>query len=659
MNRITLTLVILLCSLFASAQQDEFGFPFGKATYADFDLKAYPKDTAAEAFVIKEVGEAHIDYNNLGLLIFTYHVKIKIVKQSAASLANVSILLDKSSTDKEEIKAFRAAAYNLVNNKIEESKIDMRALFFERNGKRQFDVAKFAIPNVREGTVIEYRYAIESPFTYNFRKWEFQSDIPKLYCEYWTVIPANFVYNTTLRGFLRIAERKDMLIPHCIVSSGAEASCVSTRYIMRNVPAFKEEEFMLAKGNYISAMNFELSEYRKLRGGVDKYTKEWKDADLELMQEERFGQQLRKGRNAFEGLFDASILSESDPLKKAMKVYDFVKYRMSWNEYRGAYTDVGVKKAIEDKIGNVADINMALVVALREAGLAADPVMLATRDREQPIEIHPVLNDFNYVIARLTIGDTNYLLDAVDDFLPFGLISESCYNGKGRVIADAGSFWIELKPAERNRIISQVDLKLSKEGVMSGTVTHAYYGYAAVAQRKKMVGFADEKSYLDDTKAKNHTMEFTGYQRTLEDDLSKAIEEKFTVAIPAFDTPEAAQFLFNPNFNNRWETNPFKSETRNFPVDFGVPLERNLTVSVSYPDNIDVTSVPDKVRLALPNNGGRFIYGAVADGVTLTISNFMTISKPVYSTEEYPYLRELFAQKIQTENADIIFRKKK
>lgn len=658
MNRITLTLVILLLPVLALAQ-DDFGFPFGKAAYADFDMKTLPRDSAAEAFVIKEVAETHFDPDNTGKLIFTYHAKIKIVKQSAAERANISVLLDKSGASREEIKGFWASSFNLVNNKIVESKMDPKSLFIERNGEGMYDNAKFAIPNVRMGSVIEYRYVIESPFVYNFRTWEFQSDIPKVYCEYWTVIPGNFVYNITLRGFLRITEKKDALIDHCIERSGAEASCVSTRYIMKNVPAFKEEEFMLAKGNYVSALNFELAEYRRFGGGVDKYTKEWKDADEELKQHERFGQQLRKGGKVFDGLLDPSILSETDPLKKANKIYDFVKYRMIWNERWGAYSSAGIRKAIESKTGNVADINLALVVALREAGFQADPVMLATRDRERPIELHPVLNDFNYVIARLDIDGRIYLLDAIDDFLPFGMISEHCYNGKGRVIADAGSSWMDLKPTDRNRVISQVELKLSKEGVMNGTITHLYYGYASVDQRKKIAKFTDEKAYLDELKSNSHAMEVTAFERKMEDDLAQPISETFTVQIPTFDTPEATHFLFNPIMNEHWESNPFKSETRNFPVDFGVPLERNLTVAVEYSDNVDVTSLPEKVALALPNSGGRFIYGAIADGTTLNISNFMTISKSIYSPEEYPYLRELFARKIQVESADIIFQKKK
>jgi hypothetical protein len=660
MTRITLTLIVLLSPVLALAQEDTY-FTFGKVTYAELDKKTYPADTSAEAYVIKEVAKAHVDYETNNKIIFVYHVKIRVLKQSGAHHGDVTILLSKGSGSvKEEIRRVQASSFNLVNNKIEETKMEYSAVFIERNGKKRYDEAKFVIPNVRAGTIIEYQYEIESPFLYNFRKWEFQTDIPKIYSEYWTIIPGNYVYNITLRGYLTLTETKQEIIQKCItVSHDAHANCASTRYVMKDIPAFKEEEYMSAKENFMSALNFELSEVRHWDGRVNKITKEWKDADEELRQDDKFGQQLRKNRDAFEDHLSVSVLSDADPLSKARKVYDYVKFAMVWNDYYGAYTDVGIRKALEEKKGSVADINLALVAALRFAGLDADPVMLATRGIEQPGELHPVLNDFNYVIAKLNIGDKVYLLDAVDDFLPFGTISERCYNGKGRVISEKGSYWMEIKPTDRNRIVTHMALKLSKEGMMNGTITHTYYGYASVDQRRIMLSFTDEKTYLDEVKSNSHDMGIASYTRTLDDDLSKPVAETFTVEIPAFDSPATSHFLFNPFFTRRLQSNPFKPETRNFPVDYGVPIDRSLIVSVEYPDNIEVTSLPDKIGMALPNAGGRYIYAAQADGLKLVINNIWSIAKPVYSAEEYPYLRELYARRIQAENADIIFQKKK
>ena len=51
---------------------------------------------------------------------------------------------------------------------------------------------------------------------------------------------------------------------------------------------------------------------------------------------------------------------------------------------------------------------------LRELGLQSDPVILSTRSNGA---IHPaqiMVNQFNYVIASVNIGDKTYLLDATE-----------------------------------------------------------------------------------------------------------------------------------------------------------------------------------------------------------------------------------------------------
>ena len=75
------------------------------------------------------------------------------------------------------------------------------------NQSKFYDAKKFAIPNVKEGSVIEVFYTLESPFVFQFRSWEFQSEIPKLQSEFWALIPGNYLYNVSLRGYFETHQR--------------------------------------------------------------------------------------------------------------------------------------------------------------------------------------------------------------------------------------------------------------------------------------------------------------------------------------------------------------------------------------------------------------------------------------------------------------------
>lgn len=657
MRGIASIFLIWLCPVLASAQDPEIGFAFGRTTYAELDAKSYPADSTAEAYVINEFGNATVNLETNQTIVFSYHVKIKILKASAVERGDIQVLLRQGSGEKETIREVRASSFNHANNRIQESKMESR-VFIEKN--ENYHVAKFAIPNVQVGSVIEYQYVLETTYFWNFIKWEFQTDIPKVRSEYVTTIPANYQYNIALRGYLGLTYRDEDLIPKCISDgTGAHADCAKNTYVIEKIPAFKEEEFMTAKENFISSINFELAEVRGWTGSVSKYTREWKDVDRELDEDQKFGKQLRRGKDIIDGHIDIVAMGETDPLAKGKKVFDFVKFWYSWDGKYSYRSEFGIKKAFDSKTGNVGDINLTLIAALRYAGIKADPVLLATRHIERPTELYPVLSDFNYVIAKVVIGDKEYLLDAVDDFMPFGSIPRRCYNGKGRVMNEKESYWMEIKPTDTDRIVSQMTLKLQDDGSVTGQYTRTYSGYAGVDKRIQFNQHSSEQEYLSKLKANSHVYEITGYQRTIdEDDFSKPVTEKFEIQFTP-DQLAGGQFLFNPNLLTGQEnSNPFKTETRQFPVDYGVPIDRNLILMFEYPESYEVVSLPEKLGIALPNAGGRCIYGAQADGKKLTINMRTSISKPVFAAEEYPFLRELYARQLQATNTDIIFKKK-
>ncbi|HEX8060152.1 MAG TPA: hypothetical protein VF473_04415, partial [Cyclobacteriaceae bacterium] len=482
--------------------------------------------------------------------------------------------------------------------------------------------------------------------------------IPKLASEYHTIIPANFTYNVTLRGYLDLESHDSRILNECFRVSGGTADCALNDYTMKNIPAFKEEEFMTSKNNFLSSIRYELQQTKDFTGSVNKYTKEWKDADQEFKNSPSFGQQLKRGSDAMEEAVKKVLVNGDDMLTKAKKVYDLVKFHYVWDGTYGDHTERGIKKAFEEKKGNVGDINLTLIAALRVAGLTVDPVLIGTRGLGRPVEIHPVLSDFNYVIAKLDLDGKTYLLDAVDDFMPFGSISIPCYNGIGRVLNSEGSFWMDIKPTDKDRTSTMITLKLSEDGQMTGVISEMYFGYAALAKRKQMAEFEDQKTYLEKQKASNHFWTISSYERIDEHELEKPLVEKYGVEFTAFD-PGTEHFLFNPFLVGRTENNPFKSDKRMFPIDFAVPQDESIIIVIDFPQNFQVVSMPEQVGLAIPKAGGRYIFGSQVLGNKLTVNNALAITRTVFAPEEYPYLKEIYSKMLQAQGTDVIFQRKK
>ncbi|MBT1685853.1 DUF3857 domain-containing protein [Dawidia soli] len=653
-----LLLVLMLVYTGAVATAQDHGFDYGKATYRELDMTQYDKDTTAEAVVLQEFGEAYIDNSNDHNLLLEYHVRIKILKKSGVRYANIEIPRYHKESRSETVRKIRASSYNYENGSMKETKFDPKNIYTQ-NVTQNWDVTKFAIPNVRQGSVIEFSYILESPYIFNFRDWEFQSEMPKIYSEYWATIPGNYTFNITLRGFLKLDLEDGEVIKDCFAPGGGyRADCARYKWGMKDIPAFREEEYMTAKSNFLAGINFELSEIQHFDGRKDKYTKEWKDVEDELRRDDDFGGQLKSGRHVLDDAVAAAILAEQDPLARARQVYDYTKSWYTWNEDYGYHSQSGIRKAYEKKKGNIGDINLSLIAALRYAKLDVEPLILSTRNHGLPTDIHPVMSDFNYVVAKLNINGKSYLLDATIPYLPFGMLPERCLNGKGRVMTEKESYWFELKPADKSKEVQVIDVALSPEGILKGTLQTTYTGYAALYKRLKLGEFTNHDEYLKDFAGKYPDVEVVTYTVEGEDEFEKPLIEKMVLTFPVFDQPGAKGFLFSPFIARQRRENPFKSVERLYPVDFGVPIEKTLVFSMSYPESYELVEPPAKVGLALPNDGGRFLFDIQQTGNRLSLHNSLQLKRAVYSSEEYHYLKELYSRVVAIEQTDLVFRKK-
>ncbi|HEX6891008.1 MAG TPA: DUF3857 domain-containing protein, partial [Chryseolinea sp.] len=605
------------------------GFPFGQVTYQDLEMKSYPKDTSAVAVVLKEFGDAYFETDETFKIVLKHHMKIKILKKEGLSYADFEIPLRKIDGRTEVVRKVRGSTFNVENGSIREVKLVSKNEFTE-NKSKYWDIRKFALPNVRVGSVIEVEYELESPFIMNFRTWEFQSDIPKISSEFWASIPGVYHYNISLKGYLRLTKNENDIKKNCFEFGTAKADCLVLRLAMSNVPAFIEEDYMTARSNFLAAVNFELSEVQHLDGRKDKVSKEWKDVEGELRSDANFGMQLRRGGDIVDQKIEQLVQGETDQLVKARKIYDFIKGWYGWNNKYGYWSEFGIKKAFDSKIGNVGDINLSLIASLKYAGFSVEPLLLSTRTNGLVSELYPVITDFNYVIAKLNINDKVYLLDASEDYLCFGLIPERCLNGKGRVLGEKQSYWHTLNAPDKQKQVTVQKLKIDTDGTIRGYVQSTYFGYDAMNQRRLMGGYPSESEFIQSVTKGWDAGTITNYKIENASDPLQPLIITLEIEIET-DLAGAHTQLLNLFMFDRWEKNPFRSSERRYPVDFGVPMEEVVSLTLEYPAGYELDELPGLVGLTLPGDGGRYLFTIQNTSNTLSMYSSLTINKPVFS----------------------------
>jgi hypothetical protein len=633
------------------------GFPERSIKYSDLEIKQYSQDTAAHAVVLNEFGMAYIDEHHDNKLILEYQVKIKILTKEGVDHGNFKIPLRRGETGKEKMVLVDAVTYNLANNSMKEVKMS-RNQVVTTSVNEYWDEASFTLPDVQVGSVIDVRYIFESPFIFNFYPWKFQSEIPKLRSEFWVRIPGNYLYNKSLRGFLKLSKNESSIVKDCFTPGPYSADCVLDKYVMIDIPSFVEEDFMTAKSNFIAGIEYELSEIKQFDGRVIKFTKTWKDVDKELNTHEDFGAQIKKGRSVWEDVVRSTLGKETDSLKKATSIYNFVKEWFAWNDHYGKYAELGVRKAYESRKGNVGDINLSLIAALQEAGLPADPVILATREEGLPNQLYPIISEFNYVVASLWLGGERILIDATDPLMPFGLLPERCLNGNGRLISkkEEDSNWVEIIPREKKKQQISINLKLDGQKLI-GDMTIRSFGYEAYEKRSTIKAEGSIEKYRDmiDRNSNDFTIQNGGIENL--DNLYQPLVEKFEIEV-ALDHADPNTLYLNPFLVERWTRNPFVSNQRYYPVDFGAPVETVFMLNLEYPSSYTLDDMPQSAALTLPQNGGRFLFSVSNPENKIVLTSIIHLSKVVYSPMEYHNLKELFNRIIAIHQSQIVFKKR-
>ena len=286
---ILLLLFLFLNSFIHSQQPDNFG----KISKFEKELLTYEKDTAAHAVVLYERGDNYFKIVDRYIrLIKEYHVKIKILDEKGFDEGTVSIRLIKGESSSEKLSKIKAVTHNG-----EEHTNVLPSEMYDKDINEYRTEKSFTFPKLQKGSIIEYTYTIQSPFIYNFRGWNFQSNLPKIYSEFNAMIPGNYEYNRALIGNLQLTTNDATIKKECFQIDGyaKSADCEVIKYAMKDIPAFEiDEDFMLAPSNYISRLDFELATYHRLDGGTDRYTETWEAVDREFRSDKDIGRQLKK-----------------------------------------------------------------------------------------------------------------------------------------------------------------------------------------------------------------------------------------------------------------------------------------------------------------------------------------------------------------------------
>lgn len=593
---------------------------FGKINKAALEMNVCSLDSSAAAVVLCDYG-----YFNGTTFNFTRILRIKILKKEGLNWAN-NVFRAKNEA------SIKGITYNLVDGEIVESKLKKSQIFTERVYEDYYR-QRVSMPNVEVGSVID----IQTTYVGFPTHWYFQKSIPVLISEL-VIEPSTYVsFNKNFFGYVPL----DMSVPNT--------------WIARNVPAFKEEPFMNSTENYITKFEFDIKRI-SYPGLYINVTSDWEGLSHTLLEMSHFGVPL-KAVNMFLRSMAKEIKSRNLSDKEKIIAAIDTLHSIKWNgDSRLMTTETELRYQFGKEVGNSADINIGLVVLLRKLGFETYPVVLSTKSNGLLSIYSPSYEKLNYVVALAKVDNEFILLDASDELLPYNLLPSRCLNQRGRIIDRDTTAWVAMEPQGKYKTFASYNLNLDNEFNLTGTLTNAYYDYAAYNIRKDIDGFTDLDEYIDSKVQPGLIINNAEIQNI--ENIYLPVKETYDVSLENVIIRTDSMVYLSLMPFNKLENNPFNNEERLYPVDFTYPRERSGTISITLPENVEVIETPEPIMLTMPDKSIDYVYSITQLGKQVILNYRMRIIVPQIYVNEYPNLSMMYQYIIEKEDQPIILKLK-
>ncbi|MGG5210437.1 transglutaminase domain-containing protein [Chryseobacterium sp. MIQD13] len=602
-------------------------------------------EKSAPAEILYNSVRYHIANNSIGpnfLVEKEYYSKIKIYdKKNAEEWLNIEIPIYSGNVlDKYEVKV-----YNLVNNKVEKILIDKKEQLKENftKGLRFF---KLAIPNVSDGAVIEYKYKISSSNIFN-TSYFLEYNIPVVYQEFNLEYPhENLDYTFDTTGTVI---KPDHQYNNSEAHLGVSYDII--RFGYENTKSKQKESFVKDLNRNRAKVRPEVKSYS---AGNYRYTtfKSWNKIAELLYTSDNFGNYLNSN---VKDILPESIKTYYDPLERANKIFNFVKENYKWNRNDDVIASQGLSKLLKTKSGNSADINLFLIMLLRNAGIEANPVLISTTDHGILNITAPGLDEVNFVLASVKINDQIHFYDGTSYASKANLLPERDWNDFGILIEkDKGTdlSFSNTNISKKEQVIkASVDLENS---IIKGTFTQKDNGMFAIEAY-------DEFDFNKDKYNESFKTKYGADIKEVESKLTENGDFETQMKFSGNNLMDVVgskivinPFLFLTSGNDTFN----QTDERRYQIDFISAFEKEKRIELEIPADYKVTSFPKDKKIQTDDKEIAYSYKSETVGNKLIITSKINIASQNYPKEYYPFFKQVWKVMSDSENQVIILVKK-
>lgn len=480
----TIVFILSICIIFPlTVLSQKKTIKYGNIDIEDLRMTVYSPEPDAPAVILGDIGYTEFIYTeDFGFqVMYTRHLRIKILKEEGISYANLNIKLKnpkgtykefladerdlsyrwklRKTRFKEEIAQLKGNTYNLENGEIKKIKLKSKYNMQEYANK-PYDIVELTMPNAKIGSIIDIQYTTCSDFVFSLREFDVEREIPIVYYENILRIPYMYNYKQTISSNIEFEyetntvwkeysfkvspEFNANLLGGKLVRGGLYSFRIEDNYftyIANNIPSFKNND---NENKQTPMIYFELESLLPKFGKKELYSDKWESVGKQLLEDDKFGDILSKSNNFLNDYVTSIEATTEDKSERLKLAYTTIQENIEWNQYYDILAKDNLSKVYKKGAGNSAEVNFMLIALLRKLKFNTQPLLISTKDNG-PINTNEItIAKFNHVLACVIFDDKKILLDAIDPSVPYDSLPENSCNGYGKLLTNDFSDWVEL-----------------------------------------------------------------------------------------------------------------------------------------------------------------------------------------------------------------------
>ncbi len=630
--------------------------PFGKIDQADLELKSCDFEKDANAEVLFEKGTLYFGAD-IGSITEEIHKRVKIFNTNGNGEADVKI--DFYSGDHlEYITGIDAETINLTDGKVEITKLDKKLIYTKVIDKENSEIS-FTMPNVKPGSIIEYKYKWNASSFADMPDLVFQEKIPVRYCEYSTSIPDIFYFRAIPNLTQRLVKDSKKEDGRSFIEDSQTYPYTEETEVrgMANIPSLPDEPYMSSFNDNVEAIRFQLVSIKPIGGFQKNYSDTWAKVGSKLIDDEDFGGQLKRKLNGEEAIIAKAKSLKTDDEKIAY-IFDEVRNTMKWNGLDRWYTIDGTYRAWENKTGNSAEINIILYHLLKQADVEVYPMVVSTREHGKVDPYYTSLMQFNRAVVYVPIDTAkSYVLDATGKYNVYNETPPELLNSTGLYIDKKRDKYdmISIKKELPVREAVMINAEIKPNGKVEGTaqLSNTSYSRINIVEKYKKDG---EKKYIEYLSNGNNNLKISTIKFDNMEIDTLPLTQKIDFNLDLAGTDENYIYL-TPNIFTPLEANPFLSENRMTDIDFAYRRSYSMNGLYKMPAGYKADALPKNVTMVMPDKSFSFKRLVVEQDGMIMIRYTVAFNVPEYSKQFYPEFHEFFKKMTEMMNEQIVLKK--